>query len=439
MPSRALIAIVACLFGFVLFARFAFIPSAQPRAVDVVEPWTFTPAKHANLHSLSFSQCDASFPGLYNRISNTASQRLHGDGLITHDEVRITSGRCMLQVLVYESEVSSSRILLRVTANPGVQLHVVDLGDPLECYVSNGRERIIATLSLIERAIASSTEPLPNVEFPISYDDLPTRSTPGVTWGFTRKESEDNVWLMPDYGYWSWWAVGIPSFNSMRDSINAVDASTKWREKISKAVWRGTPHYAPALREKLIEAAEDKNWADVKTVTIGQDERHFLSLDDHCRYQYVLQTEGTSYSGRFKFLQLCNSVTVSHKLYYAEFATHLMQSSGPDQNFVEVERDWSDLQEKMEYLETHPEEAEAIAERSHQVFAERYLTPAAVNCYLRQMIKTWAEIQGFEPQLYEINETTGSRSARGVPFEAILVSFPQEKPGEYGRFAPERE
>ncbi|KAK5093957.1 hypothetical protein LTR70_004483 [Exophiala xenobiotica] len=423
MISRPLTVTVGCLLAFVLFARFAFFPTAtSPDAQGVpaeLNPWTFVPAQHAKLHSLSPSQCTASFPGLYDRILATAGQRTVENGLITYDEVRIASGRCMLQVLVYEGE-----------------LYITDLGDPLECYVSNGRERIVATLSLIQRAIASSPQPVPNIEFPLSYDDLPTRSTPGVTWGYTRKETEDNVWLMPDYGYWSWWAIGIPSFNSMSRSISAVDASTPWRKKIPRAVWRGTPHYAPALREKLIETTKDKPWADVKTVTIGQDERHFLSLNDHCRYQYVLQTEGTSYSGRFKFLQLCNSVTVSHKLEYAEFATHLMNPSGPKQNFIQVQRDWSDLEEKMQYFERRPKEAEAIAARSRELFADRYLTPAAVSCYLRQMIEAWAKLQGFEPQLCDINKTTGAKTMRGVPFEAFIVSFPQEKPGEYGRFAP---
>ncbi|KAK5941148.1 hypothetical protein PMZ80_006425 [Knufia obscura] len=325
----------------------------------------------------------------------------------------------MLQLLIYENE-----------------LYITDLGDHLECYVSNGRERIVATLSLIQRAIFSSPEPLPNIEFPLSYDDLPTRSTHGVTWGFTRTESEDNVWLIPDYGYWSWWAIGIPSFNSLARAINVIDASTPWMEKSPKAVWRGTPHYAPEIREKLIEVTRDKPWADVETVTIGEDEKHFLSLDEHCKYQYVLQTEGTSYSGRFKFLQLCNSVTVSHKLEYAEFVTHLLRSSGPEQNFIEVERDWSNLEEKMEYFAGHPQEAEEIARRSHQVFAEKYLTPAAVSCYLRRLIEGWAKVQAFEPELYEFNETTGKRTARSTPFEAFVVSFPQEKPGEYGRFGP---
>ena len=294
----------------------------------------------------------------------------------------------------------------------------------------------MATLSLIHRAISSSPEPLPNIEFLLSYDDLPTRSTHGVTWGFTRRENEENVWLIPDYGYWSWWAIGIPSFNTLARYINAVDASTPWNEKSPSAVWRGTPHYAPEIRERLIEVTKDKSWADVKIVTVGKDEQYFLSLDQHCKYQYVLQTEGTSYSGRFKFLQLCNSVTVSHKLEFDEFATHLMRASGPEQNFVEVERDWSDLEASMEYYTSHPKEAEAIAKRSHEFFAERYLTPAAVSCYLRRLTEGWARVQGFEPDLNQIDRITGERTAKGIPFEAFVVSFPHEKPGEYGRFAP---
>lgn len=167
-----------------------------------------------------------------------------------------------------------------------MQLRVIDLGDPLECYVSNGRERIVATLSLIQRALISTPahESVPNIEFTISYDDLPTRSTHNVTWGFTKKEEEENVWLIPDYGYWSWWAVGIPSFASLWRQIEEVESKIKWPNKVPKAVWRGTLHYAPAIREKLMDIAKDTTWGDVKVVTLGQNMADYLSLDDHCRF-----------------------------------------------------------------------------------------------------------------------------------------------------------
>lgn len=154
------------------------------------------------------------------------------------------------------------------------------------------------------------------------------------------------------------------------------------------------------------------------------------------RYQYVFQAEGTSYTGRLKFLQLCKSITVAHKMDYAEFATHLMKAHGPDQNFIQVERDWSDLPEKMEYFLHNPKEAQVIAERNYELFSQRYLTPAAVSCYLRRMFHGWASIQGFEPQILKTIPSNGVE-LRGLPFEAFAVSFPQDKPGEYGRFAPD--
>lgn len=370
--------------------------------------WQFDFVRDANVHSLTRAQCEIAFPGLYDNVdaSVKASEGKH----IREEELEIRQGHCMLRILIHHG-----------------QMRVVDLGTPQDCVVSNGRERIIASLNLIQRAASAAPEAIPNIEFTLSYDDLPTRSTPNTTWGFTRKTDQPQVWLMPDYGYWSWWAVGISSFSTLWLKIEDIDRVTPWTSKIPKAVWRGATHSRPEVREKLITVAEGREWADVNAVTINRDEKHYLTLPDHCRYQYVVQTEGTSYSGRFKFLQLCNSVTVSHKLEYAEFATHLMRPNGSEQNFIEVDRDWSDLEAKMAYSLAHPEEAERIAARSHELFHRRYITPAAISCYLRRMFDRWSRMQGFEPKLYEDDEF-GARKMRGLPFEAVAVSFPQGKP-----------
>lgn len=120
---------------------------------------------------------------------------------------------------------------------------------------------------------------------------------------------------------------------------------------------------------------------------------------------------------------------------WAEFATHLMRADGPEQNFIEVKQDWSDLAQKMEYYIHHSKDAEAIATRSYEVFNQRYLTPAAVSCYLRRLFYGWAKVQGFNPEISH-NGSTDGYDLRGIPFEALAVSFPQERPGEYGRFAP---
>ena len=77
-----------------------------------------------------------------------------------------------------------------------------------------------------------------------------------------------------------------------------------------------------------------------------------------------------------------------------------MVADGPHQNFVEVERDFSDLESKIEALLANQEEAKRIADNSVKVFRERYLTPAAEACYWRELFRGWAEVS-FVPELYE--------------------------------------
>lgn len=66
-----------------------------------------------------------------------------------------------------------------------------------------------------------------------------------------------------------------------------------------------------------------------------------------------------------------------HKAQWIEPHHHLLVRAGPHQNFVEVERDFSDLEEKVEELLQHPQRAEAIMNNSMAVFRDGYLTPTA--------------------------------------------------------------
>ena len=96
---------------------------------------------------------------------------------------------------------------------------------------------------------------------------------------------------------------------------------------------------------------------------------------------------------------------------------YLFVANGTNQNFVEVERDFSDLEAAMDHLTTHPEEAKRIADNSVKTFRERYLTPAAEACYWRAFIHGWASVS-FEPKKFEVNPITGaSDKLRGMRFE----------------------
>ena len=96
-----------------------------------------------------------------------------------------------------------------------------------------------------------------------------------------------------------------------------------------------------------------------------------------------------------------------------------MVASGPEQNFVEVEVDFSDLEQKVLDLLDNPQKARNIALRGVETFRDRYLTPAAQVCYWRHMVRGWAEVS-FVPEAWDVEKETGKRRTRGVPFETFV-------------------
>lgn len=89
-----------------------------------------------------------------------------------------------------------------------------------------------------------------------------------------------------------------------------------------------------------------------------------------------------------------------HRIEWIEPHTHLLIPSGDSQNFVLVERDFSDLESKVEHLLKHPEDAQRIAEHGAAMFRDRYLTPAAQACYWRRLFNAWRGVMGFEAELW---------------------------------------
>jgi hypothetical protein len=315
-------------------------------------------------------------------------------------------------------------------------LFVVNSGKPEECYVTNGneRERILGTLAQIDRAISTSptSDPsIPNIEFSLSLDDLPLRSkSNGAFFGYTRKDTReyDNIWMMPNYAYWSWNYTHAPSWNSIRREIDLAERKTPWHKKDPRVVWRGKIKMAE-LRKELVRIGDGKRWSDIKPVVINNatdvHTKDVMNLRQFCGYKYTVQTEGTSYSGRLKYLQLCRSALITHPLEWQEFHTHLLSLSGPEINYIEASENFQNLEAAMEYYRAHDDEAEEIARNSYETFARRYLTPAAVTCYWRRMFWSWASVQGYEPQLYAPDKQ-GNMVMRATPWTAFAANWPKD-------------
>lgn len=394
-------------------------PAQVPRPVDPIcpnsskdEAWTFDPRLHATNHALTEAQCSSAFPLLYKEIDRAVEYR-HKHGNITTDDLDMSwRNGGIVRILVRDNHVS-----------------IVDTLD-----VERGhRFRYLATLNSLQTAVAGSQEPLPNIEFTYTVTDFPlghSGKNHHTTLGYSRAPEQESLWLMPDFGFWGWPKVGMNSYIDHRATILAGEED--FMEKDPKLLWRGGLGQGHDIRESLLRESEGQIWNDVRGIEWSNQtdvDENLITMAEHCRSMFVAMTEGFTWSGRLKFLLNCHSVLVSHELKYLEFYHHLLEDSGEGQNYVKLERDFSDLRETMEHL-LHPDnletEARRIADNARATFRERYLTPAAISCYWRALIRGWASVQGFEPAVWqefegEVVGTGLKRVPRGVPFESYVI------------------
>lgn len=378
--------------------------------------WQFDYKRDGKNYGLTEEQCNVAFPELFKEIDRAVEHRKEKWGEITLDEVEVGwRGDGIVRAMIHDN-----------------QLYVID---PHAVWDSNHRPRTLATLHSLHRAISAYSGELPNIEFSFTVHDFALHDRNGneTTWAYTRLPDQEKLWLMPDFGLWGWPDVGLRSYAEFQSVLDYEE--DEFVDKIPKLVWRGSLAVGSHdVRAGLVKHSKDQPWSDVLELDWSNRtniEERLITMQDHCAFMFVAQTEGNTYSGRLKYLLNCHSVVFSHDLDWIEPYHHLMVSSGPNQNYMHVERDYSDLPKKMKKLTQpkHYAESEAIADKAVAIFRERYLTPAAEACYWRAMIRGWGSMQAFTPQFWneveEFDKITGQnklkRKPRGAPFEAYAI------------------
>lgn len=123
---------------------------------------------------------------------------------------------------------------------------------------------------------------------------------------------------MSDFGYWSWPVDLVGGYEEIRREMK--DTKTDFQDKIQKVVWRGSVK-TNEHRRQLIDVTNGKEWADVKgvdwaneTVVAAGDVGNALSISDHCKYMFVVQTEGRHFPS-FRVLDYSRLVYPPYSLY----------------------------------------------------------------------------------------------------------------------------
>ncbi|KAK3614225.1 hypothetical protein LTR56_027387 [Elasticomyces elasticus] len=255
--------------------------------------WSWWPGRDRNNHALNVEQCDSAFPDLYHEIDRSAAfwRERNGGRKITKDQYKLDwSEDGGISIMIYDQQ-------LYVTYSRG-------LNDFL-----HWEERSKATLQNINRAVLTSPDPVPNMEFSVKINDrygLTAKFPNATTWVFSRNITDvamKQVWLMPDFNFWSYPRVAGSYADFQRQTLRIGD---DFAAKEDKLVWRGTINFNFKLRDALIQQTKHQPWADVRKVAEDSNDeeslRNHISMPDHCKYKYTIHTEGWAWSGRLKYL-----------------------------------------------------------------------------------------------------------------------------------------
>lgn len=192
--------------------------------------------------TMTDDECDAFFPDLYKEIDRsveffTAKQPFNkeyleyscDDGIWTHARVVIYNNRLYLKY-----------------------------------YRQSDFTRSQAALALLHEAVSTSRQKLPNVEFCIGMMDWGSRGK----FSLDRAPDLEDVWLMPDYGWWSW-PEHVGSYQELRERTAKVEKEVGWEGKTNKLFWRGSMKVGTADREALVGSAAGYDWNDVLPIQWG--------------------------------------------------------------------------------------------------------------------------------------------------------------------------
>ena len=130
-------------------------------------------------------------------------------------------------------------------------------------------------------------------------------------------------------------------------------------------VWRG--HAAAPHRSRFLERFHGHRLYDVGEV--GPREaalrwrRPFLSIDEHLDYKFILSIEGHDVATNLKWILSSNSLCFMTR---PKIESWFMEGTlVPDEHYVRLADDYSDLDEKVHYYLANPDAAQRILDRAH--------------------------------------------------------------------------
>lgn len=149
--------------------------------------------------------------------------------------------------------------------------------------------------------------------------------------------------------------------------FNFIHDPIPFSQKRNVLVWRGDISERKQERLLFLERFYEHPLCDLGSSNLWlpnpQWQKPFMSIKEQLAYKYILCLEGIDVATNLKWVMSSNSVPVMPR---PRFETWFMEGTlRPGYHYVEIQDDFSDLEEKLAYYNQHPKEAERIVAQAH--------------------------------------------------------------------------
>ena len=159
---------------------------------------------------------------------------------------------------------------------------------------------------------------------------------------------------------------------------------TPWRMKIPKAVWRGgqASHDSKEMKNalvfqhlesKIVDAKFSKGTEGLPSGSSGS----YVSMKDQLKCKYLISIEGNDVSSGLKWMLFSESVVLTPPFDWESWA--MEGKLQPYVHYIPIRADMSDVEAKIAWAESHPEETRLISERSTLFMYDLLFSPEAAD------------------------------------------------------------
>lgn len=146
--------------------------------------------------------------------------------------------------------------------------------------------------------------------------------------------------------------------------LRFVNDPLSYDEKLPTAVWRGACHQPHRLA--FLKSAVELDFCDVadtSRTSLKSGQKAWMPLEDQLKYKVIFSIEGNDVATNLKWIMSSNSLCFSPKLVYETWFREGQLI--PNVHYVEIQSDFSDIEEKFNYYMDHPEEAKIIIQNAN--------------------------------------------------------------------------